>query len=222
LVPAAIMSIAAANLFTRNIYREYFAPHATPAQEARVSKLTSLVVKFGALIFVLVMDRQNAINLQLLGGVWILQTFLTIVAGLFTRWFHRWALFAGWAVAMVYGTVAAYQQTIPNTKVKLVNGAPVTQLHGTRHFGSSLAYFPLTGTKVYIAITAFVFNIIVAVVLTVVFRALNVDAGTDATSPEDYYSDSGDPGVKELALDVAEQTGPGSRPGQTGRSARST
>src|SRR3954468_5353569 len=36
LVPAAIMSIAAANLFTRNIYREYFKPDATPAQQSTV------------------------------------------------------------------------------------------------------------------------------------------------------------------------------------------
>src|SRR5919199_1298641 len=49
LVPAAIMSIAAANLFTRNIYREYMNRDASPAQEARVSKLASLVVKAGAL-----------------------------------------------------------------------------------------------------------------------------------------------------------------------------
>jgi Na+/proline symporter len=45
LVPAAIMSIAAANLFTRNIYREWLRPHAGPADEARVSKIVSLVVK---------------------------------------------------------------------------------------------------------------------------------------------------------------------------------
>ena len=47
LVPAAIMAIAAANLFTRNIYKEYLKPDATPAQEAAVSKVTSLVVKIG-------------------------------------------------------------------------------------------------------------------------------------------------------------------------------
>ena len=205
LVPAAIMSIAAANLFTRNIYREFFAPQATPAQEAKVSKLTSLVVKFGALPFVLLMDKQNAINLQLLGGVWILQTFLAIVAGLFTRWFHRWALFAGWAVAMVYGTVVAYQQTVPNTKVKLVGGKPVTELHGVRHFGSSLAYFPFIGTKVYIAMTAFAINIVVAVVLTLVLRAMRVDAGTDATSPRTTTPTRAIPGIGELTLDVAER-----------------
>jgi solute:Na+ symporter, SSS family len=72
LVPAAIMSIAAANLFTRNIYRAYFRPGATPAEEATVGKLVSLVVKLGALIFVLALSKSFAINLQLLGGVWIL------------------------------------------------------------------------------------------------------------------------------------------------------
>ena len=190
LVPAAIMSIAASNLFTRNIYREFIKPDASPANEARVAKIVSLVVKFGALLFVLGMDRQNAINLQLLGGVWILQTLLAIVAGLYTRWFHRWALLAGWAAAIVYGTVTAYRQTVPNASTRLVNGKPVTTVHGLRHFGTSLADFPGTSTKVYIAVTALVLNILVAVVLTLVFRALKTPAGTDATHPGDYYSDA--------------------------------
>jgi solute:Na+ symporter, SSS family len=189
LVPAAIMSIAASNLFTRNIYREYFKPDASPANEARVAKIVSLVVKFGALLFVLGMDRQNAINLQLLGGVWILQTIVSIVAGLYTRWFHRWALLAGWAVAMVYGTVTAYRQTVPNTTTRLVDGKLVTTVDGVRHFGTSLADFPGTSTKVYIAVTALVLNIVVAAVLTVVLRMLKAPAGTDETQPGDYYSD---------------------------------
>ena len=81
LVPAAIMSIAAANTFTRNIYKEWLKPDATVEQEAKVSKLASLVVKLFALVFVLLLDKQNAINFQLLGGIWILQTFPTIVLG---------------------------------------------------------------------------------------------------------------------------------------------
>jgi SSS family solute:Na+ symporter len=210
LVPAAIMSIAAANLFTRNVYREFIKPEATPHEEATVSKLTSLVVKFGALAFVLFMDRQNAINLQLLGGVWILQTFLAIVAGVFTRWFHRWALLAGWAAGMIYGTIVAYQQTVPNTKTKLVNGLPVAESHGTRPFGSSLAYFPFTDTKIYIAITAFTLNVIVAVVLTVILRGIKAATGRDATEPDDYYSEAGDPGFTELefGLDGLGAAGP--------------
>ncbi len=179
LVPAAIMSIAAANLFTRNIYRAYFRPDATPSEEATVSKVVSLVVKLGALIFVLALSKSFAINLQLLGGLWILQTFPAIVVGLYTRWFHRWALLAGWAAAMVYGTWVAYDQASPVQK----------------HFGSPLAKFPFTDTLVYIAITAFIINVLVAVVLTVVLRALKVDPGVDQTSPADYVADVDDTGV---------------------------
>ena len=193
LVPAAIMSIAAANLFTRNVYREFFRPDAAPKEEAQVSKIVSLVVKFGALLFVLGMDKQNAINLQLLGGVWILQTIVAIVAGLYTRWFHRWALLAGWAVGIAYGTVTAYRQQVPNSSTRLVNGKAVTTVDGMRHFGSSLATFPGTDTTVYIAITALLLNILVAVVLTVILRLVRAPAGVDRTAPDDYYADSAAP-----------------------------
>jgi SSS family solute:Na+ symporter len=176
LVPAAIMSIAAANLFTRNIYREFLVPNADPKHEATVSKIASLVVKFGALIFVLSLDKQNAINLQLLGGVWILQTFVSVVGGLYTRWLHRWALLAGWAVGMVYGTVAAYHQSSAATK----------------HFGGSLATFPYTHTKMYIAFSALVLNIVVSVLLTLILRAVRAPAGQDHTVDEDYYTDPDD------------------------------
>ena len=204
LVPAAIMSIAAANLFTRNIYREFFRRSATPKHEAQVSKIVSLLVKFGALLFVLGLDKQNALNMQLLGGVWILQTIVAIVAGLYTRWFHRWALLAGWAAAMIYGTVTAYQQTVPNVVTKLVSGQPVVQTHGVRHFGSSLADFPFTSTKTYIAISALVINLLVAGVLTVVLRALHVRDGVDETSPEDFYADvPADEVVLEATREVA-------------------
>ncbi|MBW4042898.1 MAG: sodium:solute symporter [Acidobacteria bacterium] len=183
LVPAAIMSIAASNLFTRNIYRDFLRPQASPASQARVSKLVSLLVKFGALIFVIGMDQSSAINLQLLGGIWILQTFPAIVAGLYTRWFHRWALVAGWAVGIVYGTVAAYG---------VVN--PVTHAH----FGGSIAAAPLLGTPVYIGITAFVLNELVSALGTLLLRALHVSDGRDVTRPSDYGADEHDPKVEAI------------------------
>ncbi len=96
LVPAAIMAIAAANLFTRNIFKEFFKPDASPALETRMSQWASLVVKFGALVFAVELPHTFSINLQLLGGVWILQIFPMLVVGLYTRWFHRWALLTGW------------------------------------------------------------------------------------------------------------------------------
>ncbi|WP_432127051.1 monocarboxylate uptake permease MctP [Streptomyces sp. bgisy082] len=180
LVPAAIMSIAAANLFTRNIYKDFIKPDATPAQETKVSKIVSLLVKVGALAFVLTMDKTVAINFQLLGGIWILQTFPALVGGLFTRWFHRWALLAGWAVGMVYGTLAAYGVASPTQK----------------HFGGSSAEIPGIGEIGYIGLTAFVLNVVVTVVLTFVLKALKAPEGVDETSPSDYTADAGDPGVK--------------------------
>jgi solute:Na+ symporter, SSS family len=179
LVPAAIMSIAAANTFTRNIYKEWIRPQADDAEEAKVSKLASLVVKAFALVFVLSLDRQNAINFQLLGGIWILQTFPAVVFSLYTRWFHKWALLVGWAAGMVYGTIKAYQVASPTTK----------------HFGGSLSAIPGIEDLGYIAMTSFVLNVVVAIVVTVLLRAAKVGNGSDRTVTTDYYADAGDPRV---------------------------
>ncbi|HSZ11998.1 MAG TPA: hypothetical protein VK759_07475, partial [Rhizomicrobium sp.] len=104
LVPAAIMSIATANLFTRNIYREYFAPDCAPARESQVAKIVSMVVKVGALFFIVAVPMKYAINLQLLGGVWIIQTLPSVLIGLYTKWLKPWALFTGWAAGIASGT----------------------------------------------------------------------------------------------------------------------
>src|SRR5262249_22525262 len=104
LVPAAVMSIAAANLFTRNIYKEYLNPHATDRQESQLAKLTSLIVKVGAFLFILFIPTQSVINFQLLGRVWILQTLTAVFLGLYTRGFNRWALVIAWAASMLFGT----------------------------------------------------------------------------------------------------------------------
>ncbi|WP_245979552.1 monocarboxylate uptake permease MctP [Streptomyces diacarni] len=195
LVPAAIMSIAAANLFTRNIYKDFLKPDATAEQETKVSKLVSLLVKVGALVFVLGMDKTVAINFQLLGGIWILQTFPALVGGLFTRWFHRWALLAGWAVGMAYGTLAAYGVASP------------TQ----RHFGGSNDVIPGIGETGYIGVTAFVLNVAVTVVGTVVLRALRAPDGVDETRPEDYTADAPEAGDRaaQAAGGAAHDSGAG-------------
>ncbi len=190
LVPAAIMSIAAANLFTRNIYKEFFKPDATPRQETRVAQAVSLVVKLGALLFVLALSKTFSINLQLLGGVWILQTFPAIVIGLYTRWFHRWALLTGWAAAMVYGTIVAYSTPAPG-----VAGS---------HFGASTANVPVFNHTVYIALTALVINLVVAAVLTGVFRLAKLSAGADETLPSHYHADP--PGLRRPRVPITRMT----------------
>ncbi|WP_084963505.1 monocarboxylate uptake permease MctP [Thermoactinospora rubra] len=190
LVPAAIMSIAAANLFTRNIYREYINKNATDAQEAQVSKVVSLVVKVGAVLCILLLDPQFSIDLQLIGGVIILQTLPSVALGLYTRWFHKGGLIAGWAAGLAAGMWMLY--TIPN---------PAT---GKAHFGGSafsLANLGLdTKTTVYAGILALAVNLIVAAIGTVVLRAMNVADGEDATKRSEYFADEGDPRVKDLDL----------------------
>src|ERR1700704_4200380 len=108
LVPAAVMSIGAANLFTRNIWKSYVDPGISHAGEAAVAKIASLVVKLGALAFTIFLPTQYALDLQLLGGLWILQTFPALVFGLFTRWFRAEGLLLGWAVGIIWGSWTAW------------------------------------------------------------------------------------------------------------------
>jgi solute:Na+ symporter, SSS family len=175
LVPAAIMAIGAANLFTRNIFKEFFKPDASPRLETRVSQWASLVVKVGALLFAVELPHTFSINLQLLGGVWILQTFPALVGGLFTRWFHRWALLAGWLTGMIFGTIAAYKVASP------------TASHWA---GSTDLEF---GHTVYIGLSAIILNLAVAIILTLIFKATRVPEGADETLPHQYTADPAEP-----------------------------
>ncbi|WP_433171579.1 monocarboxylate uptake permease MctP [Actinoallomurus sp. CA-150999] len=192
LVPAAIMSIAAANLFTRNIYREYFRRDATEAQEAKVSKLVSLVVKVGAVACILLLDPQFSIDLQLIGGVIILQTLPAVGLGLITRWFHRGGLVAGLIAGLVAGLWMLYR--IPNPATKKV------------HFGGSA--YPLsdlgfdTKLTVYVGMLALLVNLVVAIVATLVLKALKTADGVDATRADDYYADEGDPKVSAGSREI--------------------
>ncbi|CAN5227232.1 sodium:solute symporter [soil metagenome] len=166
LVPAAIMSIAAANLWTRNVYKAYINPNATHKQESSMAKLVSLVVKLGAIAFILFIPTQYAINLQLLGGIWILQTLPALFFGLFTRWFHHRALLIGWAVGMVMGTWMAYSLAF--------KGAVFTFHIGDGKFTSFAGLWALGA------------NLIVSAVLTLVFDAMKSPRHADKTSAADY------------------------------------
>jgi SSS family solute:Na+ symporter len=166
LVPAAIMSIAAANLFTRNVYKEFMRPACTPKEESTVAKLASLVVKFGALGFIVFFPQKYAIQLQLLGGVWILQTLPSIVVGLYTRKLHRWGLLGGWAAGMGLGTWMAATQSFKSSVYPL-------------HVGDSVV-------PGYAALYALVVNLAVAALASAVLHAMGVSSGRDATAADDY------------------------------------
>jgi SSS family solute:Na+ symporter len=148
LVPAAMMSIGAANLFTRNFWKAYVDPMATPAQEARVAKITSSVVKVGALGCILFLPLQFALDLQLLGGIWIMQTFPAVVFGLFTNFFKAPALLLGWMAGFGFGTYAFFVLDRFNPAHEVVTGYPI-----------------------YTGLLAFAANVVVALVLSAVLPA---------------------------------------------------
>jgi SSS family solute:Na+ symporter len=108
-----------------------------------------------------------AIQLQLLGGVWIIQTVPAVVGGLFTRWFYGSALTLGWLAGMASGT------------------AMVASLK----FATSTYPLKLGGVTIpgYAALYSLILNLLVATVITIALRATGIRQPPDQTSPEDYH-----------------------------------
>ena len=154
LVPAAVMSIGAANLFTRNVWKSYVNPGISHAGEAAVAKIASLVVKLGALAFTIFLPTQYALDLQLLGGLWILQTFPALVFGLFTRWFRAEGLLLGWATGTLWGSWTAWS-----------NGL------------KPLATIDLGGVSYgfYVGLGALILNVAVAAIATLILEWMRPD-----------------------------------------------
>src|SRR5579885_353253 len=165
LVPASIMSIAAANLYTRNIHREFVNPAPTPAQETQMAKWVSLIIKAGALVFILFVPTKYAIDLQLLGGIWIIQTMPAVMLGAFTRWFNSWALLAGWAVGTLVGTLMAAATNLTPT------------------YPLALAGYTFPG---YTALYTLILNLLIAVALTPLINAMRAGQAADQTADADY------------------------------------
>jgi SSS family solute:Na+ symporter len=152
LVPAAVMSIGAANLFTRNFWKAYVNPHITDAGEAGVAKITSLVVKVGALLVILYLPTQFALDLQLLGGLWILQTLPALIFGLFTRWFAAPSLLAGWAVGLFGGSYLVWIDGLKPLHAVTLGETTVTVYVGLIAFAANVitaALVNLAAVKVF-------------------------------------------------------------------------
>ncbi|GES50353.1 sodium:solute symporter [Rhizobium sp. NBRC 114257] len=150
LVPAAVMSIGAANLFTRNFWKAYVDPQVSDAGEAKVAKMTSLVVKIGALLVIIFLPTQFALDLQLLGGIWILQTLPALVFGLYTKWFRAPALLVGWFVGFFGGTYLVW-----DAGWKPLHMVPLGE----------------AGFTVYTGLLALLANIVVAMIVNAVMPA---------------------------------------------------
>jgi SSS family solute:Na+ symporter len=167
LVPASIMSIATANIFTRDIYKVFLKPGATDMEESRMAKLVSLVVKLGALVFILVLPTTAAIQFQLLGGIWIIQTLPAVMLGLL-RWRLRpGALLLGWACGMAVGTAMA----------------------ASTHFKSATFALHLPGAFIapgYAALYALIVNLAVTLVLSAIMNAMRSAEATGRDPAERF------------------------------------
>jgi SSS family solute:Na+ symporter len=133
-----------------------------------MAKWVSLIVKAGALVFILFVPTQYAIYLQLLGGIWIIQTLPAVMLGAYTRWFNDWALLVGWAAGTVAGTAMAIAAKLTPT-YPLVIGAHI---------------FPG-----YSAFYTVILNLVIAIILTPVFNAIAARRGPmDETVAADYFA----------------------------------
>jgi SSS family solute:Na+ symporter len=175
LVPAAIMAISAANLFSRNIWGTYIKPDTSPRAETWLAKIVSVLVAAAALAFILSIQTTFILNFQLLGGVWILQTLPAVVFGLYTRAFHRLALLAGWAAGIGTGTA----MTATTGFAKSVYAV---------HLG------PLNFSA-YAGLIALAVNILAMLVLNPLIKLLRLPDGADQTRADDYLVERATPAV---------------------------
>jgi SSS family solute:Na+ symporter len=101
LVPATIMAMSQANLLTRNIIKE--ARPLTPHGETQLAKWASVVFKFLALGFVFAVPSTYAIQLQLFGGILILQILPSLFFGLFRYRLDKYSLMVGLLAGVASG-----------------------------------------------------------------------------------------------------------------------
>jgi len=154
-------------VLTRNIHREFVNRNPTDREEAQMAKWVSLIVKFGALVFIVFVPSQYAIYLQLLGGIWIIQTLPSVMLGVYTRWFNDWALLAGWVVGIGVGTWMFIDANL------------------TPKYPLAVGGFTFPG---YAALYTLILNLLVTVVLTLVLNAIRRPTPIDDTVAADYHA----------------------------------
>ena len=88
--------------------------------------------------------------------------------GVYTRWFNDWALLIGWAVGTIVGTTMAVAVNLTPTYPLAIGG------------------FTFPG---YTALYTVILNLLVAIVLTPVFNAMNTRrTPVDETVAADYHA----------------------------------
>ncbi|MBU6397129.1 MAG: sodium:solute symporter [Rhodospirillales bacterium] len=164
LVPAAIMAIASANIFTRDLYQP-FVRHKNNGAQLLVAKLFAMLMIIGAVVFIILVPVKFAVQLQLLGGMWIIQTFPAIALSLFTRFLNGWALLAGWLTGILSATWLVSQNAFNSIWVFHIFGYVLPS---------------------YIALATVTLNILVASALSIPLNSIMNDQHKDETKTADY------------------------------------
>ena len=146
---------------------EFIEHNCAPQTEARMAKTVAFLAKLGALFFVLELQTTYAIQLQLLGGIWICQTVPSVLLALYVR-LNPWALLTGWATGVGLGTWMVWELGMKSSTYPL------------HIFGWTV--------PCYAAVSALVANLVVAVVLTWIIKAVANPPVIDETQEADYVS----------------------------------
>jgi SSS family solute:Na+ symporter len=119
------------------------------------------------MVFVIFVPTQYAVYLQLLGGIWIIQTLPAVMLGAYTNWFNGWALLVGMAAGTTAGTAMAVE----------VNLTPTYPLQ--------FAGYVFPG---YTALYAVILNLTLVMVLTPLFNTLSARRSLDNAAPSDHHA----------------------------------
>jgi solute:Na+ symporter, SSS family len=103
-VPAAILILTAATLFSKNLYRPLFRPAMTDAQVARLARVMVVVLGLTSLGFA-IFSSTTLVSLLLMGYAGVTQFFPGVALGLYWRGVTARAVLAG-LIAGVGGAVA--------------------------------------------------------------------------------------------------------------------
>ena len=105
-------------------------------------------------------------QLQLLGGIWIIQTFPAVIFGSTRACLNGWALLIGWAAGIAHRDLDG----------------------GRGELRADLSAEPLRITTIpcYIALSSLVVNLVVSVVLSLLFNPVVSDRHRDVTTAGDY------------------------------------
>lgn len=170
LVPAAIMSIASANLFIRNVVKPYRKKAFEPKQETFYAKIVTIIFIFIAVLFTLVVNDTYAIQLQLLAGGLILETLPALFLGLYWPKLNKHSMIVGWVVGMI---IDVYLELEANH---------------FGQFGTSFYNFgSINGGEILIFVGLFsvAINVLISVIGTFIARAMGVkNSKEEATKAE--------------------------------------